>query len=157
MNKICLTSFPIECLNISQIFLLSFGRRMHALLFLDLNRRKQSVLLLSLLYCFHSWENKNFQHASWPMYELFVGMLLQVNTWEMLSFRHLPTMYFKTYYTKTSKSADFGTKGNTAECEIRRIRGLWYTVNGTKELIKVPILWEFVITFVQNGTNFTKF
>ena len=112
MNKICLTSFPIECLNISQIFLLSFGRRMHALLFLVLNRRKQSVLLLSLLYCFHSWENKNFQHASWPMYELFVGMLLQVNTWEMLSFRHLPIMYYviiniSIYSIKTIKKSLF--------------------------------------------------
>ena len=27
-------------------------------------------------------------------------------------------------YTKTSKSADFGTKENTADCENRRFRGL---------------------------------
>ena len=42
-------------------------------------------------------------------------------------------------YTKTSKSADFGTKQNTADCEIRRFRGLLYVINGTKTILKVHI------------------
>ena len=46
-------------------------------------------------------------------------------------------MMFK--YTKTSKSADFGTKQNTADCEIRRFRGLLYVVIGTKTILRVHI------------------
>ena len=43
-------------------------------------------------------------------------------------------------YTKTSKSADFGTKENTADCEIRRFRGLQCIVHaGTKAIFKVHI------------------
>ena len=64
--------------------------------------------------------------------------------------QNVDTVYQKWYlsgqiiclYTKASKSADFGTKENTADCEIRRYRGLLCIVHGTKAIYKVHILQQ---------------